>query len=54
MVETKGSEQVTQLRTVEQAKIECAIRHFASISDKEVEFGVVKNYETLYNKVMKD
>lgn len=54
VAETKGSEQVTQLRTVEQAKIECAIRHFASISDKEVEFGVVKNYETLYNKVMKD
>lgn len=54
VAETKGSEQVTQLRTVEQAIIECAIRHFASISDKEVEFGVVKNYETLYNKVMKD
>lgn len=53
VAETKGSENLTQLRAVEEAKIECASRHFASISDSQVKFGVVKDYETLYNKVMK-
>jgi len=52
VAETKGSEDITQLRAVEHAKIECASRHFASISDSKLKFGVVKNYETLYNKVM--
>lgn len=54
VAETKGSEDITQLRAVEYAKIECASRHFASISDSQIKFGVVKNYETLYNKVMQD
>ena len=54
VAETKGSEEVTQLRAVEHAKIECASRHFASISNSQIKFGVVKNYDTLYNKVMKD
>lgn len=54
VAETKGSEDITQLRAVEHAKIECASRHFASISDSKLKFGVVKNYETLYNKVMQD
>lgn len=53
VAETKGSEDITQLRAVERVKIECASRHFASISDSQIKFGVVKNYETLYNKVMK-
>ena len=54
VAETKGSEDITQLRAVEHAKIECASRHFTSISDSKLKFGVVKNYETLYNKVMQD
>ena len=54
VAETKGSEDITQLRAVEHAKIEFASRHFASISDSKLKFGVVKNYETLYNKVMQD
>lgn len=54
VAETKGSEDVTQLRAVEHAKIECAGRHFASISDSQLKFGVVKDYETLYNKVMQE
>lgn len=54
VAETKGSEDITQLRAVEHAKIECANRHFASISDSKLKFGVVKNYKTLYNKVMQD
>lgn len=53
VAETKGSEVVTQQREVEQNKIECARRHFASISDSTVKFDVVSSYSTLYNKVMK-
>ena len=53
VAETKGSEDVTQLREVEQKKIECARRHFASISDSTVKFDVVSSYSSLYNKVMK-
>lgn len=54
VAETKGSMQVTQLRTVEQAKIECARRHFDSIAGKQVVFDVVDSYASLYNKVMKE
>lgn len=53
VAETKGSEDVTQQREVEQNKIECARRHFASISDSTVKFDVVSSYSSLYNKVMK-
>lgn len=53
VAETKGSEDVTQLREVEQKKIECARRHFASLSDSTVKFDVVSSYSSLYNKVMK-
>lgn len=51
VAETKGSEDITQLRGVESAKIECAKRHFASISDSSVKFDVVKSYEKLKNIV---
>lgn len=54
VAETKGSEEITQLRAVERAKIECASRHFASISDNQITFDVVKDYATLYNKVMQE
>ena len=54
VAETKGAESITQLRGVELAKIECASRHFASISDKKVKFDMVTNYDKLYNKVMQD
>ena len=54
VAETKGSEDTTQLRGVEQAKIECAKRHFSSISDNLLKFDVVKSYDTLKNKVMQD
>lgn len=53
VAETKGSEDTTQLREVEQNKIECARRHFASISDSAVKFDVVSSYSSLYNKIMK-
>ena len=54
VAETKGSEQIMQLRAVEQAKIECARRHFATIADSTVKFDVVKDYETLYNSVIQN
>ena len=54
VAETKGSQAVTQLREVERAKIECASRHFASISDSTLRFGVVKDYNTLHNIVTTD
>lgn len=54
VAETKGSEDITQLRGIESAKIECAKRHFASISDSSLVFGVVKSFEKLKNIVMQD
>ncbi len=54
VAETKGTEDLTQLRAVEEAKIKCAERHFASISDSQLKFGVVKDYDSLYNKVMQE
>lgn len=55
IAETKGNDwQRSQLRGAEEAKIECAARHFKSISGLEnVVYGVVKDYKTLYDKVMK-
>lgn len=54
VAETKGSEDMTQLRAVEKARVECAKEHFASISDSQVQFGVVTGYDSLYNIVSKD
>lgn len=55
IAETKGNDwQRSQLRGAEDAKLECAARHFESISqDQSVVYGVVKDYKTLYDKVMK-
>jgi len=54
VAETKGNPiEASQLRGAEDAKIECARRHFAAISTGEVVFSVVKTYKDLYNAVMK-
>ena len=54
IAETKGNDwQESQLRGSEDAKIECARRHFAAISDSKVVYGVVKDYQSLYNLVTK-
>lgn len=54
VAETKGNPiDSSQLRTAEEAKIECARRHFATISTNEVVYSVVKTYDDLYNAVMK-
>jgi len=55
VAETKGNEwQRSQLRGAEDAKLECAARHFEAISQSgNVVYGVAKDYKTLYDKVMK-
>ena len=55
IAETKGNEwQRSQLRGAEDAKLECAARHFEAISQSgNVVYGVAKDYKTLYDKVMK-
>ena len=55
VAETKGNEwQRSQLRGAEDAKIECAARHFEAIShNNNIVYGVAKGYKTLYDKVMK-
>lgn len=54
VAETKGNDiEVSQLRKAEDAKIECARRHFEAISTGEVVYSVVKSYQDLYNAVTK-
>nr|WP_315424666.1 DEAD/DEAH box helicase family protein [uncultured Pedobacter sp.] len=47
VAETKGSDDVNDLRGVEQLKIHCAKEHFKSISDGAVKFDVISNYSKL-------
>lgn len=47
VAETKGSDDVNDLRGVEQLKIHCAKEHFKSISNGEVKFDVIANYSKL-------
>lgn len=54
VAETKGNMSSLELRDIEKAKIECAKKHFASISNKEVKYDVVSNYSDLMTKVMGD
>lgn len=54
VAETKGSMSTLQLKGVENAKIECARRFFASLNgknDKDVKYDVVKDYDTLLQLV---
>lgn len=53
VAETKGNMSSLELRDIERAKIECAKKHFEAISNKEVTYDVVSNYEELMNKVMR-
>lgn len=55
VAETKGysSDEVTDYRETERVKIECAKRHFETISSSAVTYGVVKNYEELRNVITK-
>lgn len=51
VAETKGSMRSGDLREVEKKKIDCAKKHFASISDSTIKYDVVTKYEELYNLV---
>lgn len=54
VAETKGANSDVYLRSIEQNKIKCAKKHFASISDSRIRFEVVKDFKTLYDKVVQD
>lgn len=47
VAETKGSENVNDLRGIEQLKIHCAQEHFKTISNGEVKFDVITTYDKL-------
>ena len=49
IAETKGSMDSLELRDVEKAKIECAKKHFACVSNNEVKYDVVDSYDSLIN-----
>ena len=51
IAETKGSMQSAQLKGTEKGKIECAKKHFESISNGSVKYGVVDSYEHLIDLV---
>ena len=53
VAETKGSMSSIQLRPIEKAKIDCAKKLFAKLSDGLVTYDHVDNYQTLLDKVMK-
>lgn len=52
VAETKGSIHADDRRNVENAKIECARKHFASISSNEVIYDVVTNYSDLQRLIL--
>ena len=47
------SAKLLQLRPIEKAKIDCAKKLFAKLSDGLVTYDHVDNYQTLLDKVMK-
>ena len=53
VAETKGDMSSMQLRMVEEAKAECAAKHFEAISGDEVVYKVIHNYNDLLTEVMK-
>jgi type III restriction enzyme len=53
IAETKGTMSSLGLREVEDAKIECARKHFARLSGEGIKYDVVTTYEDLIGKVMR-
>jgi len=51
IAETKGDSASLQLKGVENAKIECARKHFEAISNSSVKYDAVASYDELYDKV---
>ncbi len=54
VAETKGSMSTLDIRPIERAKIDCAKKHFKAISNNEVKYDMVSNYNELMTKVMKE
>lgn len=54
IAETKGTTELDsgELRGVEEAKIQCARKHFAAISNSSITYDVVNSYEVLMDKVL--
>ena len=50
VAETKGSMASMQLRFIEKNKIECARKHFKTISTDNLRYDVVHNYKELLEK----
>ena len=53
VAETKGTMETLNLRPIEKAKIDCAKKLFAKLSDGLVTYEHADSFETLMNKVMK-
>ena len=53
VAETKGNVSSLELRKIEDAKTECATKHFAAISNDTVKYSVVDSFQDLMEKVMK-
>ena len=53
VAETKGSLSESQLRDSEKSKIECARRHFQTIGDSSVPYGIVTKYADLSDIITK-
>jgi len=52
IAETKGSMSSLQTKGIEEAKIECARRHFARISEGTIRYDVVSSYKELLEMVV--
>ena len=52
VAETKGTMETLQLKPIEKAKIDCAKKLFAKLSDGAVHYDVVSDYQELLTKVM--
>src|SRR5574344_913295 len=53
IAETKGSMSTLQLRGIEDAKIQCARKHFQALNSDNFKYDVVDSYKTLMENVMK-
>jgi type III restriction enzyme len=51
VAESKGSIEDLQLRKIEDAKIECARRHFETVGSGEIKYDVVDSFEKLMEKI---
>lgn len=53
VAETKGSLSTLQLRGIEDAKIQCARKHFEALNSDNIKYDVVSSYKDLMEIVMK-